>query len=96
MAPSHVIPGTTEIPGTNLERDRLTRRARRVAAVISALRQLAGGQDADADGGERHVHQAIKEYEAEVATINARLNELGAADTPARRPHDPPRELKTT
>jgi hypothetical protein len=36
MKPSHINAGTTETLGTKLERDRLTRRARRVTAVIAA------------------------------------------------------------
>jgi hypothetical protein len=42
MKPSDVGRGTTETLGASLERDRLTRRARRVTAVIAELRQQAG------------------------------------------------------
>jgi hypothetical protein len=91
MKPSHANPGTAEKLGAVLERDRLTRRARRVTAVIAALRQQAGGPHAR----NRHVHQAITEFEAEVAAINTRLSDLAAGATPARSRRDPPRDRTT-
>jgi hypothetical protein len=96
MKPSHVNPGRTETLGANLERDRLTRRARRITAVVAALRQQAGGRRAEARAGNRHIHQAITEFEAEAAALNAHLNDLAAGATPARSRRDPPRDWTTT
>jgi hypothetical protein len=79
MKPGHVKPGTAEKLGAKLERDRLTWRARRVTAVIAALRRQAGEPHAR----NRHIHQAITEFEAEVAAIHARLSDLAAGATPA-------------
>jgi hypothetical protein len=92
MKPSHEDPGTAEKLGAVLERDRLTRRARRVTAVIAALRRQAGGPRAETHARNRHIHQAITEFEAEVAAINTRLSDLAAGATPARSRRDPPRD----
>jgi hypothetical protein len=81
--------------GANLERDRLTRRARRVRAVIAALQRQADGAHAAAHAGKRHLRQAISEFEAELVAIDARLNDLAGA-TPAQRRRDPPRDWTTT
>jgi hypothetical protein len=43
VKPSHVDPSGTETVGPNPERDRMTRRARRITAVVAALRQQAAG-----------------------------------------------------
>jgi hypothetical protein len=96
MSPSHVKPRTAETLGAELERDRLTQRARRVTAVIAALKQQAGGPRAEAYARNRQIHQAIKEFEGEVATINARLSDLAAGVTPARSRRDPRRDWTTT
>jgi hypothetical protein len=82
--------------GADLERDRLTRRRRRVTAVIVALRQQADGQRFAPHAGNRHIHKAIMEFEAEVAAINARLSDLSAGATPARSPRDRLREWTAT
>jgi hypothetical protein len=82
--------------GANLERDRLTRRARRVRAVIDVLRRQAVGGRAAAHGGERHIFQAIARFEAELSTIDARLSDLTDAAPPAQTPTDPPRDWTTT
>jgi hypothetical protein len=82
MKPSHGIPATTGTIGANLELDRLTWRARRVTAVIAALRQQASVKRAEAATGNRHIHQAIREFEAELASINSRLSDLAAGATP--------------
>ena len=92
MKPSHVNPGRSETLGAILERDRLTRRARRITAVIAALRQQAGGQPVEVRAGNRHIHQAITEFEAEVTEINAHLSDLATGATPARSRRDPPRD----
>jgi hypothetical protein len=95
MKPSHANPGTAEKLGVVLERDRLTRRARRVTAVIAALRRQAGGPRAEPHARNRHIHQAITEFEAEVAAINTRISDLAAGATPARSRRDPPRDWTT-
>lgn len=81
--------------GANLERDRLAQRARRIAAVIAALRRQAGGERAAPSGG-RHILQAIAEFEAELAAINARLSDLATGATPAQRRSDLPPGGTTT
>jgi hypothetical protein len=78
--------------GSNLERDRLTRRARRVRAVIAALRRQAAAGSAAAYAGGRHILQAIAEFEAELAAIDAHLSDLPAGATPAQRRSDLPRD----
>ena len=70
--------------GANLERDRLTAKARRVRAVIVALRRQAGGERAEADAGNRHILRAISEFETELASIDARLRDLEAGVPPRR------------
>src|SRR5450432_2262718 len=74
MKPSHANPGAAEKLGAVLERDRLTRRARRVTAVIAALRRQAGGPRAEPHARDRHIHQAITEFAAGVAAINTRIS----------------------
>jgi hypothetical protein len=82
--------------GANLERDRLTQRARRVRAVIAALRRQTGGGRATAHASDRHIRQAIAEFEAELTTIDARLSDLATGATPAQRRSDLPRDWTTT
>ena len=82
--------------GAKLERDRLTGRARRVRAVIVALRRQAGGEQAAAGAGNRHILRAISEFEGELAAIDARLTALEAGATPARKRNEQPRDWRTT
>jgi hypothetical protein len=82
--------------GANLERDRLTRRARRVTAVIPALRWHAGGGRAAAHSGDRHILQAIAEFEAESAAIDARLSDLAAGAATGQRRGDLLHDSTTT
>jgi hypothetical protein len=77
---------TSETVGAQLERDRLIRRARRVTAVIAALRQQASVNRTGANAGDRHIRQAIAEFEAEVAVINTRLGDLSSASVTSHRP----------
>jgi hypothetical protein len=93
-ASMHEVPDLTL--GADLERDRLTRRAHRVRAVIAALGRLAGRGDAVAHTDNRHILKAIAEFEAELAAIDARLSDLGRGVTPAQRRSDPPRGWTTT
>ncbi|MGA2014875.1 MAG: hypothetical protein ABSH51_30705 [Solirubrobacteraceae bacterium] len=82
--------------GANLEWDRLTQRARRVRAVIAALRRQTGWRRAAAYASDRHILRAIAEFEAELATIDARLSDLATGATPAQRRSDLPRDWTTT
>jgi hypothetical protein len=81
--------------GADLERDHLTRRARRIRGVIAALRRQAGGRHAAAHASNRHIFRAIAEFEAELAAIDARLSDLAAGATPAQRRSDLPRDWTT-
>jgi hypothetical protein len=82
--------------GANLERDRLTQRARRVRGVIAAMRRQTGGGRAVGHAGDRHILQVIAEFEAELAAIDARLSDLPTRATWAQRRSDLPRDWTTT
>jgi hypothetical protein len=82
--------------GADPERDRLTRRARRVRAVIAALQRRAEEGRASARAGDQHILQAIEGFEAELAAIDGRLSDLAAAAIPAQRQSDLPRDRTTT
>lgn len=86
--PGRRVPART--PAGSLEHDRLTPRARSLTAAIAALRRQAGGRSADAHAPNPHLHQAIRDFEAEVVAINARLSDLAAGAAPARIRRDPP------
>jgi hypothetical protein len=64
--------------------------------VIAALRRQAGGGRAAAHASDRHILQAIAEFEAELAAIDARLSDLAAGATPAQRRSDLTRDWTTT
>jgi hypothetical protein len=81
--------------GAELERDRLAQRARRITAVIAALRRPAGEGRAT-HSGDRHIFQAIAEFEAELAAIDARLSDLAAGTVPAQERSDLPPGGTTT
>jgi alkylation response protein AidB-like acyl-CoA dehydrogenase len=91
MKPRHVNGDSTETRGATLGCNRLTCRARRLTAVVGALRQQASEPRAR----NRHIQRAIAELEAEVAATNARLSHLAAGTAPARKPRDPPRDWRT-
>jgi hypothetical protein len=61
--------------GAELERDRLARRARRIAMATVALRER--GREPGAMP--RRLQQAIADFEAQVEEMNARLAELERA-----------------
>jgi uncharacterized protein with PIN domain len=82
--------------GANLERDRLTRRARRVGEVIAALRRQAGEGRAAAHASDRHIRRAIAEFEAELAAIDARLSDLAAGAASSHGRSDLPRDWTPT
>jgi hypothetical protein len=96
MKPSHINPGTKETLGAHLEQDRLILGARRLSAVIAALRQQVSGRRAEAHASGWNIHRAIAEFEAEVASIDARLRDLASGVTPARSPRDRPGDWTTT
>jgi hypothetical protein len=60
--------------GAALERDRLEHRVSRIAVAIMVLRNVGSG---DRREPPKHVRQAIADFEAQSAAINARLQELG-------------------
>jgi hypothetical protein len=67
MEPSHVNPDGTETVGAIASATVSRGGARRVRAVIAALRQQASVQSAETRAGNRDIHQAIREFEAELA-----------------------------
>jgi hypothetical protein len=75
---------TAQTLGATLERDRLEYRVSRVSVAISALRQLAGDPRHQAGPPPRHIRHAIADFEAQIASMNARLRDLdddfGAAE----------------
>jgi hypothetical protein len=82
--------------GVDLERDRLTQRAQRVRAVIAALqRQTGGGGRAAARASNRYLFQAISDFQAELAAIDARLSDLVEVAAPAQRPKALPPDSPT-
>jgi hypothetical protein len=59
--------------GAALERDRLEHRVSRVAVAVAALRQRAGDHRRELP---KHIRQTIADFEAQIAAIEARLQEL--------------------
>jgi len=62
--------------GSELERDRLERRVRRVTVVIAGLRQRASEHPGERGGPPRHLGHAIADFEAQVEAMNGRLRDL--------------------
>ena len=62
--------------GAQLERDRLERRATRVALAISSLRQRVGESPAGADSAPGRLRHVIADFEAQMDAMDARLREL--------------------
>jgi hypothetical protein len=62
--------------GSKLERDRLERRARRVALVIKMLRNRAGEHREGGGVPPPPLRHAIADFEAQAAALNDRLLEL--------------------
>lgn len=60
--------------GRQLERDRLEQRARRVRAVLAALRERAAARDT-AGGAPRPLRAAIDDFGRELAELEGRLRQ---------------------
>jgi hypothetical protein len=64
--------------GAELERYRLERRLGRATVAIALLRQRASDHRREPGALPRHVRQAIADFEAQIAAMNARLGDLAA------------------
>jgi hypothetical protein len=62
--------------GAALERDRLEHRISRVAVAVAVLRHRASVHRRELGSAPTHIRQAITDFEAQIAAINARLQEL--------------------
>jgi hypothetical protein len=74
MNATEPTPGRTL--GSELERDRLTRRIRRTTVAIAALRERLGAHRRGLDMAPVHLQQAIADFEARLEEMNARLVDL--------------------
>jgi hypothetical protein len=72
--------------GTELERNRLEHRASRVTVAIAALRQRAGEHQRELGEPSTHIRQAIVDFEAQLAAMNARLRDLAHDPGPTETP----------
>lgn len=72
--------------GAALERDRLERRVSRIAVAVAALRQRASEHRREPGTAPQPIGQAIADFEAQIAALNARLWDLGHdwGSTPVR------------
>lgn len=84
MSQAQSIP--TPTLGAELERDRLEHRVNRIAVAISVLRERAREHRRELGGAPVHIRQAIADFEAQLAAMNARLGDLAHGDqsTPRR------------
>jgi hypothetical protein len=64
---------------SELERDRLERRVRRITIVIARLRERAGEHPGEGKERPRHLRRAIADFEAQLEAINGRLRDLTPA-----------------
>jgi hypothetical protein len=69
----------------DLERDRLQHGLERVILVIAALRERESEHRAELGEAPKQLLQAIIEFEAQGAAMNARLRELTPLRTPTRQ-----------
>jgi hypothetical protein len=63
----------THTLGATLERDRLEHRVSRVAVAIAVLRRLGNEHRREVP---RHIRQTIADFEAQIAAMQARLQQL--------------------
>jgi hypothetical protein len=84
---SAIQPVSAPTLGAQLERDRLEYRASRLAVALAALRQIASTRRREPGPPPRHVRRTITDFEAQIATINARLRELVPEPPSARIEH---------
>jgi hypothetical protein len=73
---------STRTLGAELERDRLEHRASRIAVAITVLRDRAREHRRELGGAPVHIRQAIADFEAQLASMNARLGDLAHGDEP--------------
>jgi hypothetical protein len=67
---------STRTLGAELERDRLEHRVNRIAVAITVLRDRAREHRRELGGAPVHIRQAIADFEAQLAALNARLLDL--------------------
>jgi GAF domain-containing protein len=70
-------PIATHTLGAELERDRLERRVRRMTVAIGVLRQRASQNRREPGAPQRHLTQAISDFEAQIEAMDTRLRDLG-------------------
>jgi len=73
---------STSTLGAELERDRLEHRVNRIAVAITVLRERAREDRPKLGGAPVHIRQAIADFEAQLAAMNARLGDLAHGDEP--------------
>ncbi len=77
---------STHTLAATLERDRLERRVSRIAVAVAALRQRASEHQRELGPAPQPIRQAIADFEAQIAALNARLRDLAHdwGSTPVR------------
>jgi hypothetical protein len=73
--------------GAELERDRLERRLRWMTVAVDLLRSQASDHHSRSGAIPRSLGLAITDFEAQIATINARLRDLGGGPPSALQRH---------
>jgi hypothetical protein len=79
---------STDTLGADLERDRLTRRVRRMTVTISVLRQRERENRRWSGAPRRHLGRVIADFEAQIQTMNLRLHDLGVDGPPIQIPRE--------
>jgi hypothetical protein len=77
---------STHTLGTELERNRLEHRASRATVAIAALRRRASEHQREHGEPSTHIRQAIADFEAQLAAMNARLRDLAHDHGPTEIP----------
>jgi hypothetical protein len=73
---SSTRPTSTHTLGAELERERLEHRVGRVTVAIAALCLRASEHQRELGEPPTHIRQAIADFEAQLAAMNARLRDL--------------------